>query len=87
MSSLGAVSQAWTSAEAALPLGWRLVGVLRRERALRLMPAVTDEALPDWCAIAEDEARVLYDAWGQFHYQALNNLAIRLREIRGPVTG
>jgi hypothetical protein len=29
----------------------------------------------------------MYDAWGEFHYQALNNLAIRLRELRGPVSG
>jgi hypothetical protein len=25
--------------------------------------------------------------WGNFHYQALNNLAIKLREIRGPTLG
>ena len=68
MSTLGAVSQAWVSAEAALPLNWRIVGVLRRERALRLLPAVRDVSLPEWCALAEDEARVLYDAWGEFHY-------------------
>jgi hypothetical protein len=70
-----------------LPLGWRIVGLLRRERALRLLPAIRDVALPDWCALAEDEALVLYDAWGEFHYQALNNLAVKLRELRGPVSG
>lgn len=58
MASLGAISQAWVSAEAALPFGWRLVGVLRRERALRLLPALSDVARPDWCALAEDEALV-----------------------------
>lgn len=86
MSRLGALSQAWVSAEAALPLGWRIVGLLHRDRAARLLP-VTDVVRPDWCALAEDEAGNLYDAWGQFHYQALNNLAIRLREVCGPTTG
>lgn len=59
MASLGAISQAWVSAEAALPFGWRLVGVLRRGvDALRLLPALSDVARPDWCALAEDEALV-----------------------------
>jgi hypothetical protein len=49
MSTLGALSQAWVSAEASLPLGWQIVGLLRRERALRLLPAVRHEALPEWC--------------------------------------
>ena len=31
MASLGALSQAWTSAEASLPLGWRLSGLYRFE--------------------------------------------------------
>jgi hypothetical protein len=71
----------------ALTAAWRLVGVVRRERALRLLPALSDEKLPDWCALAEDEALVLYDGWGQYHYQALMNLAYKLRELRGPTTG
>ena len=87
MSTLGALSAAWTAAEAALPLGWRMVGVVRRERALRLMPALSDQALPDWCALAEDDALMLHDGWGQFHYQALMNLAIKLRELRGKASG
>jgi len=29
MAQLGAFSQAWTSAEAALPLGWRVSGLYR----------------------------------------------------------
>jgi hypothetical protein len=29
MSPLGALSQAWTSAEASLPLGWQLSGLYR----------------------------------------------------------
>jgi hypothetical protein len=87
MAPLGALSQAWVSAEASLPLGWRIVGLLRRERALRLLPSVRDEKLPEWCALAEDEARVLYDGWGGSHYQALNNLAIKLAKLRGSVSG
>jgi hypothetical protein len=84
---LSAISQAWVSAEASLPLGWRIVGVLRRERALRLLPAISDVAQPEWCALAEDAAGVLYDAWGEFHYQALNNLAVKLRALRGAPAG
>jgi hypothetical protein len=70
-----------------LPLGWRIVGIVRRERALRLLPTVTDVALSEWCALAEDEAGILYDGWGEFHYQALTNLAIKLRELRGSASG
>jgi hypothetical protein len=61
--------------------------VVRRERALRLLPSIRDEALPDCCALAEDKALLLYDGWGESHYQALNNLAIKLAKLRGSVTG
>ena len=74
MAPLGALSQAWVSAEAALPLGWRIVGLLAREHAARLFPA-TDVSRPEWCAIAQDEAGILYDGCGQSHHQALLNLA------------
>jgi hypothetical protein len=87
MAPLGALSRAWVSAEASLPRGWRIVGVLRRERAMRLLPAVSDVARPDWCALAEDEALVLYDAWAGHEHQALDRLADPLRELRGPATG
>jgi hypothetical protein len=86
MAPLGALSQAWVSAQASLPLGWQIVGVLRRERALRMLP-VTDTARPEWCALAEDPAGMLYDGWGESHYQALNQLAIKLAKLRGSVTG
>jgi hypothetical protein len=87
MSTLGAVSAAWTAVEAALPLGWHTVGVMRREQALRLLPVVSDEPRRDWCALAQDQAGTLYDGWGDYHYQALMNLAIKLRELQGPATG
>lgn len=86
MAPLGALTAAWTAAEAALPLGWRLVGVVHRERALRLLVALRDQRLPDWCALAEDEALILHDGWGEYPFQALVNLAIKLREVRGPGT-
>ena len=87
MSTLGALTAAWTAVEAALPLGWQMVGVVRREQALRLLPVVSDLPRPDWCALAADEAGILYDGWGEFHYQALTNLAIKLRELRGSASG
>jgi hypothetical protein len=30
---------------------------------------------------------MLYDGWGESHYQALNRLAIKLRQLRGSVSG
>lgn len=87
MAPLGALTAAWTAAEAALPLGWRLVGVVHRERALRLLVALRDQRLPDWCALAEDEALALYDAWGEHQHQALLNLSTKLRRLRGSTTG
>jgi hypothetical protein len=63
MAPLGALSQAWTTAETSLPLGWQISGLWRRERALRLLPALSDEGRPEWCALAEDQALILYDGW------------------------
>lgn len=76
MSTLGALSQAWTSAEASLPLGWEISGLMR------------DQSIPGWIAAARPvESGEGVIATGQFHYQALNNLAIKLRELRGATTG
>lgn len=79
MSTLGALSQAWTSAEAALPVGWEIVALVKdRETAEWIASA----AAPGVGEVGRSESGV-----GGHHYQALNNLAIRLRELRGPTTG
>lgn len=47
MTSLGALTQAWTAAEAAPPLGWRVSGLYRFDElwiALAEVPAFDDHA-------------------------------------------
>jgi hypothetical protein len=71
---LGALSQAWTSAEAPLPLGWRVIGLYRFEDL--------------WIGLAEGPAFEGYAGGsGQYAEQALRRLSDRLRERRGPTTG
>ena len=74
MAPLGALSQAWVSAEAALPLGWRVAGLWRFDDL--------------WIALSEGPAVDDYlSGSGQHADQALRRLADRLRERRGPTTG
>jgi hypothetical protein len=74
VASLGALSQAWTSAEASLPLGWKVSGLWRFDDlrvALGEGPAFDDYA----------------SGSGQFAEQALRRLSNRLREKRGVASG
>lgn len=74
MAPLGALSQAWVSAQASLPLGWQISGLWR-------FGAV-------WVSLAEGPAFEDYlSGSGRHDYQALQRLADRLRERRGPTTG
>ena len=74
MAPLGALSQAWTSAKASLPLGWRLSGLYRFEDL--------------WVGLAEGPAFDDYATGsGQYAERARRRLADRLRERRGPTTG
>jgi hypothetical protein len=74
MAALGALSQAWTSAEAALPLNWRVRGLYRFEDT--------------WIGLAEGPAFEDYESGsGLYAEQALRRLSDRLRERRGPATG
>jgi hypothetical protein len=73
MAGLGALSQAWTSAEASLPLSWRLSGLYRFADL--------------WIGLAEGPAFEDYASGsGQYAGQALRRPSDRLRE-RGPTTG
>jgi hypothetical protein len=66
VAALGALSQAWTSAEASLPLGWRLSGLYRFEDL--------------WVGLAEGPAFEDYESGtGQYGEQALRRQADRLR--------
>ena len=73
MSPLGALSQAWVSAEASLPRGWEIAGVWRFGE--------------EWIALSEGPDRDFLDASGRQPDHALRRLADALRERRGPVTG
>jgi hypothetical protein len=74
MSPLGALSQAWVSAEASLPLGWRISGLWRFGDL--------------WVALSEGPGFDDYRSGSGRHAdQALRRLSDRLRERRGQTTG
>lgn len=96
MSTLGALTQAWVSAAAALPNGWDLLGVVRRGTPVAGdLPNRRNEEqthLGVWRASAGPlEGRLapamITNGYGDTPHQALNDLAIKLRELRGPTTG
>jgi hypothetical protein len=74
MAPLGALSQAWTSAEAALPLGWQMSGLWRFDDL--------------WISLAEGPDFDDYvSGSARYAEQALRRLSDRLRERRGSATG
>jgi hypothetical protein len=74
MTPLGALSLAWTAAEAALPLSWRVSGLYR--------------FADTWIGLAEGPAFEDYESGsGLYAEQALRRLSDRLRERRGPTYG
>lgn len=74
MAPLGALTQAWTAAEAALPLGWQISGLYRFDDL--------------WIALGEGPAFDDYlSGSGRYAEQALRQLSNRLRERRGQTTG
>jgi hypothetical protein len=75
---LGALSMAWVEAEAAMPLGWRLMALVRQPEA----------GSDDWLATAAGplDGQTAHGR-GSHPDQALRLLADELRRIRGSVTG
>ena len=74
MAPLGALTQAWTSAEASLPLGWQIVGLWRFGEV--------------WISLAEGPGFDDYASGaGRWEYLALLRLSDGLRERWGPATG
>ena len=70
MPPLGALTQAWTAAEAALPLGWQVSGLYRFDDL--------------WIGLAEGPAFDDYTSGSALYAeQALRRLSDRLRERRG----
>ena len=79
----GTLTYAWVRAEAALPLQWILMGVVRGPRdAEALMPAGV------WTAWAKGPREGQEAAGtGESPQAALRNLAKRLAELRGTLSG
>ena len=74
MAVLGALTQAWTAAEAALPLGWRVSGLWRFDDV--------------WIALGEGpEFDDYLSGSGGFAEQALHRLSDRLAAQRGSASG
>lgn len=74
MAALGALTQAGTAAEAALPLGWQVSGLYRFGEL--------------WIGLAEGPAFEDYASGsGQYAEQALRRLSDRLAERRGRLSG
>jgi len=74
MAPLGALTLAWTQAEAALPLGWQVSGLYRLDEL--------------WIGLAEGPASDDYASGSrQYAEQALRRLSDRLRERRGVTSG
>ena len=74
MAPLGALTQAWTAAAAALPLGWQVSGLYRFGDL--------------WIALGEGPAFDDYASGsGQYAEQALRRLSDRLRERCGAQSG
>jgi hypothetical protein len=76
MAPLGALSQAWVEAEASMPLGWRLMALVRQPDS------------DDWQATAAGllDGQTVHGRGGQPE-RALRRLAEELRRIKGPMTG
>ena len=74
MAPLGALSQAWVSAEASKPLDWTISGIYRFGE--------------EWIALAEGPEFDDYLSGSEQHAaQALHRLSDRLRERRGVASG
>ena len=76
MAPLGGLSQAWVSAEAAMPRGrgWEIVGLIR-----------FDDEWVAWADGADAEQPISGSGHSEVH--ALLRLGDRLRERRGSMTG
>jgi hypothetical protein len=73
---LGVLSMAWVEAEASMPLGWRLMALVRQPDS------------DDWQATAAGplDGQTVHGRAGE-PAQALRLLAKELKRIRGPMTG
>ena len=90
---MSSLTEAWTAASAALPNGWRIVGVLHADLygELARLPAYLALAstYPEqWVALAEDPSGDPGEVGqGETPQQALLHLARILEPIRGSASG
>jgi hypothetical protein len=90
MAPLGALSQAWVSAEASKPVGWRIAGVMIESVYNRVGWGSLEPSPPAsraWVAVALDPNGNVESGEGDMPEIALSRLADRLRERRGPASG
>jgi hypothetical protein len=97
MAPFDELSEAWTNAEGALPLGWAVTGLVQSwvyDAYIRARPGALPprtRAGAGWVAMAgleatvDDAPAVLAIGEGQFHSTALNDLTIKLGELRSRV--
>lgn len=78
----GKLTQAWTRASAALPLGWRLRGVVQGPREAD--PVIRSDS---WVAFARGPEGERMEGQGAYPVAALYDLAEKLRQLRGDPNG
>lgn len=84
---MATLTEAWTSASAALPLEWEIFGLAMRSRAPYEWGVAAAED-NEWIAAAGPSAGgSVIAGYGSYPGQALLNLAAELRRVRGETTG
>ena len=78
----GKLTQAWTKAEASLPLEWRLMGVVLDPREID--PRIRSASWVAWARGPDGERA---EGQGDFPAQALLDLATKLEPLRGNTNG
>ena len=85
----GDLTQAWTTASAYLPQGWKLTALVSETSVTlsRHLDAVVGSERAEWFAIAEDGKGGTEVGGGSFPAQALRALAHKLEAKRGDANG
>ena len=94
MSGLGALTMAWIAVEAAMPLDWKVDGLMTTwvyDAFRDSVPEMPESSSPGVAMASHQSSADAGPMWaigeGGFPEQALNRLADKLREIRGSANG